>query len=188
MKKIIVTFSLVGLLLAGMASAHMDTIMDSQNSSSKIVTPEITTALQDIYTSQKISNSDKIDCSKVSDDQLEELGDAYMGSGITEAQHTAMEDMMGGEGSATLKQAHINMGRAYVGCWTSHSMPMVAMMGNNSPYSANYTNQGNMMGWSSMGSDYHRWFEVVGWITTLLVWILLGSGIITIWKWIKDKK
>lgn len=148
-------------------------------------TPTIASVLQDIYASQNMSGQTPVDCSQVSDDQFEKLGDAYMGNGITEAQHTAMENMMGGEGSATLKQVHISMGRAYLGCWAHYASPMAPMMSN---YPAHYPAGDTMMNSRRPAADYYGEFDVRGWITTTLIWALLVSVIFAIWARISKKK
>lgn len=132
MKNTFVGLALLGFLVVTPVSAQVGMMGSYQNGVpvSNITSPAISTALQDIYKTQNVSDLSQIFCTKVTDDQFEKLGDAYMGYGITEQQHTAMEVMMGGEGSATLTQAHINMGRAYLGCWSSSkpvSMPMAGM-------------------------------------------------------------
>ncbi|MFA5991644.1 MAG: hypothetical protein WC794_05385 [Candidatus Doudnabacteria bacterium] len=172
--------------------------------------PAINTALQDIYTSQNINSQSQVSCSKITDDQFEKLGDASMGYGITEQQHTAMENMMGGEGSATVKQAHINMGRAYLGCWANYnSAPVqIPMMGYYSANSTNsvtglpgyrmmngyYNNQGSNgitglgfnQGWNMMGgfNGGYGWF---GLVTMIFIWALLILSIAALVKWLKKK-
>lgn len=156
----------------------------------------IDTFLQDIYTTQKTKDQSKISCAKVTDDQFEKLGDAVMGYGTTEQEHTSMENMMGGEGSATLKQSHINMGRSYLGCWSNYNSSPVTMMKyplNNTESSSyaqypnsypNYLNmmgRGNYLGYGMMGS-YNGWGGV---LTMVLVWILLILGIVFIIKKLK---
>ena len=180
----------VGLLTAAPAFAQTGMMGGYSNNpgANQVTDPAISVALQDIYQSQKVNAVSQIDCTKVTDSQFEKLGDAYMGYGINEAQHTAMEKMMGGEGSATLKAAHINMGRGYLGCWLgagfgSATMPMMGFGMANSQFGRPY----GMMGWGSMmGGDFgeHGWF---GWVTMLLVWALLIAGIIALVKWLKHK-
>jgi hypothetical protein len=144
----------------------------------------ITTALQDIYSSQGVNNSNQIVCNKVTDSQFQKLGDAYMGLGITEQQHNAMENMMGGEGSATLTQAHTNLGRAYIGCWANYSsgpsvMPMMGGYGTsiNQPY-----NYGGMMG------GYYGGYGLFGLITMILIAILSILGITFLVKLLQKNK
>ncbi len=52
-----------------------------------------------------------VECSKLSDEQLELLGDYYMEQMHPGGAHEIMDNMMGGEGSESLKQVHINMAK-----------------------------------------------------------------------------
>ena len=52
----------------------------------------------------------KISCSELTLDQLEILGDYFMEQMHPGELHEIMDERMGGEGSASLKQVHINMG------------------------------------------------------------------------------
>jgi hypothetical protein len=201
MKKIMLSLLVASFFVAaaGTASAQMmggywqnggTAVQPAQNS-------EVNAALQDIYASQKVSSQDKIDCSKVTDDQFDKLGDAYMGVMLpNQQQHQTMDNMMGGEGSASLKQAHINMGRSYLGCWSNYSgaPSMMSMMGITGGYGmmGGYNNTGfGMMGrnfgngWNMMGSyGGYGWF---GWITMIMIWVLLVLGIIALVKWLGKK-
>ena len=219
MKKLFSVVFVAGLLFAGTASAQMMGSRPSMmgafwtnNGQTTTQAPDssaLNTALQNIYQSQNVSNQSQLSCSKVSDDQFEKLGDAVMGYGITEQQHTAMENMMGGEGSTTLRQAHINMGRSYLGCWANYNsgpayMPMMGYYyGNGSstpavfsqPYgmmSGYYGNGYGMMGrgfgagWNMMGGYYggYGWFGV---ITMVLVWALIILGIVALVRYLGKK-
>ena len=141
--------------------------------------------LQTIMKVQNINDAAKINCANVTDDQFEKLGDAYMGAGITEQQHAAMEQMMGGEGSATLKQAHINMGRSGLGCWASYnSNPWVMpMMGGSVPPYDQLRPSGPMM------SGYYGAYAWAPMITMMLLWLvlLLGAAVLAM-KLFKGKK
>ncbi|MDP2933814.1 MAG: hypothetical protein Q8N81_06850 [bacterium] len=156
---------------------------------------DINSATQDIYKSQNVGSVNQIDCGKVTDDQFEKLGDAYMGYVHPGQEYNYMEQMMGGEGSDTLRQAHINMGRAYLGCWSGYNsapimMPMMGSFGMMFSPSSNSTSGWGMMGrsfgsgWNMMGGYYggYAWF---GWITMILVWTLLILGIAAVVKWLK---
>ena len=196
MKKIIGTILTASFLLtAGTASAQMGMMNYSGQDSSGSVqvgqSPTIDAALQAIYSSQNITAQSQLDCAKVTDTQFGNLGDAVMGYGITEQQHTAMENMMGGEGSATLKQAHINIARSYLGCWAGYNsgpaMPMMAyFFGSSTPttygQADDYYGPGGMMGGHYDGS---YWF---GWVTIVLVWILLILGIVVLITWLKKNR
>ena len=192
MKKLFIAIFVASFLVAGTASAQigMMRFWPGNNSATRQnPSTDIDTALQDIYKAQNVSSRSKIDCSKVTDDQFEKLGDAVMGYGISEQQHTAMEQMMGGEGSATLKQAHITMGRSYLGCWANYNSgpvrrPMMEYYGLSNGQPVNYFSSGGMMGWSSTVGGYY-W---TGWITTALIWILLILFIAALVRWLKKTK
>jgi len=52
-----------------------------------------------------------IGCDKLTDEQLESIGDYYMEQMHPGEAHEIMDNMMGGEGSESLKQVHINMAK-----------------------------------------------------------------------------
>lgn len=198
-KKFIVSLFVASFILAGTASAQgmMGNWQNTGTTTQFIQDVNINSALQDIYRSQNISGQSQVDCAKVSDDQFEKLGDAYMEAVHPGQAHTYMDQMMGGEGSATLRQAHINMGRAYLGCWSNYdatplTMPMMGgfgMMFNPSPDSGSgwaMLGRGFGSGWSMMGGyGTYSWF---GWITMILIWALLILGIIALARWLGRNK
>lgn len=51
----------------------------------------------------------KISCDRLINEQLEAIGDYYMEQMHPGESHEIMDNMMGGEGSESLKQVHINM-------------------------------------------------------------------------------
>jgi uncharacterized membrane protein len=71
--------------------------------------------LEQIRQEQEVSRNSEIDPGMVSDILLAELGEAVMGLlHPDERQHEWMENMMGGEGSESLRSAHILMGYRYL--------------------------------------------------------------------------
>lgn len=199
MKKIIFSFLLIGTFaIAGTALAQVGMMGNYGQYGGTTLTPpqssEVNSVLQDIYKTQNIDSQAKVDCSKVTDDQFNTLGDAYMGVMLpNQQQHEAMDNMMGGEGSASLRQAHINMGRSYLGCWSNYNsgpvyMPMMGgygIMNELGAYNNNYP--GGIMGgygsgWNMMGN-----WGFGGWVTTVLVWVLLILGIVAAVKWLRKK-
>lgn len=192
MKKGILWVAVAVFLIAGTASAQG--MMGRYNTSGTVSTPSpedpaITAALQDIYAAQSVSKVSDVNCSKLSDAELEKLGDVYMGLIHPGSSHDAVEQMMGGEGSPVLKQAHINMGRSYLGCWSGYNgAPTWGMMGA-------YAGNGGVPvrgGYGGMMSGYYGsglgggayWTSMV---TTILFWIVLLLVIVAMVKHITKK-
>jgi hypothetical protein len=180
MNKTIGIFLAAGLfLVANPASAQTGMMHGTQNTSATTTSSSaIDTALQTIYQSQNVSTSKKVDCTKVTDTQFEKLGDAYMGYGITEQQHAAMENMMGGEGSANLQQAHVNMGRNYLGCPLNANYAS-AMMGGQRPHGAMPYGSESEAGFGFM----HAFMCLIG--AAVLIDLVLGG--FWLWKQISKK-
>lgn len=71
--------------------------------------------LQEIREKQGLGPDEAIDPRKVNDEELEELGEAVMSiMHPNPRQHEFMDQMMGGEGSESLRRAHINRGYNYL--------------------------------------------------------------------------
>lgn len=187
-------FTVSFLALAGVASAQMG-MMGSyygQGSGTDELaqSQELDNDLQEIYKNQNIANQGQIDCSKITDEQFEKIGDDYMGAMFTNSvQHEAMDNMMGGEGSESLRQSHINMGRAYLGCWGNYSSGPLHMSMMGGRYGVGYGMMeqgcdgrylGSMMG-GYFGGAY-SWFV---WATMALLWSFLVLGIAMSIKWLK---
>jgi hypothetical protein len=75
----------------------------------------VDTILQEIRAEQGLGPNGTIDPRKVSNRELEELGDAVMSREFPDPeQHEYMDDMMGGEGSRSLELMHRQMGYNYL--------------------------------------------------------------------------
>jgi len=126
-----------------------------------------------------------ISCDELTDEQLEAVGDYYMEQMHPGEAHEMMDKMMGGEGSDSLKQVHIQMAkRLYcnedIGGVMGGGM-MNMMMGNWSNPSAlnnNFTNPMSMMNFG---------FAPFGWIFMILFWALVIAGIVALIKWIASQ-
>jgi len=105
-------------------------------------------ALSEILIKQNVTKISQIDCARVSDDDFEMMGDAVMEKMIGNHEvHERMDEMMGGEGSQSLRLMHISIGRNWLGCGSgfqgmmgTNMMPMMMrMMGSYYPgYYSNY--------------------------------------------------
>jgi len=111
----------------------------------------------------------KISCDELTENQLEVLGDYYMEQMHPGELHEIMDEKMGGEGSESLRQAHINMALAfYCGEHDEFSGSMMdVMMGRTED------NSYGMMG--SYGMYGFNWFRIIIQlaVTTLLVLLII---------------
>jgi len=118
-----------------------------------------------------------IGCDKLTDEQLEAIGDYYMEQMHPGEAHEMMDKMMGGEGSESLRQAHINMAKKLY-C----NEDIGEMMGS-----------GNMMGMMNMAMNWQapqtnmmgNWGYSVYWnfLSTLFIILLIGL-IVLVYLWI----
>ena len=134
----------------------------------------------------------KIDCQTLTSPQLELIGEYYMEQMHPGEAHEFMDQMMGGEGSESLKQVHINMAKRlycnenpYVGYGVSGP----AMMGNNGmmgPWMMNNWNQQSP--WNGFG--YWSIPNVLYVVLLIGLIVLVCLWIIKTWKTIpkEDKK
>jgi len=127
-----------------------------------------------------------ISCDKLTDEQLEAMGDYYMEQMHPGDAHELMDQMMGGEGSDTLKQMHIQMAkRLYCnedvgGMMGSAGMMSSGMMGGGMMSSGmmkmmgggNMMDYGGMMGYGSWG-----WWSIFSIINYLLIVALIIAAI-----------
>ena len=116
----------------------------------------------------------KISCDNLTNDQLEVLGDYYMEQMHPGESHEYMDNMMGGEGSESLRQVHINMGLAFY-C-EERGATSLGMMG-----------YGGMMSNTYYGTGKTS-FNIFGWIITLLIIVVLVLFIIDLIKQLQEPK
>ena len=100
-----------------------------------------------------------VSCDKLTEEQFEEIGDYYMEQMHPGEAHEYMDEMMGGEGSESLKKMHINIARNTY-CGESGGMMNGGMM--------------NMMGGGNMmAGNYYSGYNILGWLFTILVITIL---------------
>lgn len=107
-KHIIMPIIITFVALSFVIYAHSDVEEENHGKPLEVV-------LQEIRENQEIAENERIDPDKVSDEQLEELGDAVMSVMHPDPrEHEWMDNMMGGEGSSTLSAMHKMMGYNYL--------------------------------------------------------------------------
>lgn len=112
MKKITPVFTLMALLIWSFLASAAEVNKEAKTS------PSINQALHEIMKYQGVNEIKSIDCSKVTEKQLESLGEALMDVMHPDSsEHGFMDRMMGGEGSQTLESMHRIMGARYLGCY-----------------------------------------------------------------------
>jgi len=91
----------------------------------------IEVVLQELMVKYQVSKIQELECDRLTNDELERIGDAYTEEIHPGEAHVAMDWMMGGEGSESLRRMHINMGQRYLGCVESSGWGMMGggMMG-----------------------------------------------------------
>jgi len=83
------------------------------------------------FTEAKKLIDSEISCDKLTNEQLEAIGNYYMEQMHPGEAHEYMDKMMGGEGSESLKQVHINLAKRIYCNENVGGMMGAGMMGNN---------------------------------------------------------
>lgn len=143
------------------------------------------TAGQDELAAAKQLIESNESCDQLSYEQLELIGDYYMEQMHPGEAHETMDRMMGGEGSESLRQAHIQMALVLYCGQTNTTVTYGGMMGmmpfmyrsgfGGSMVSYPY---GGMMGYDIAG--YGGW----GWIVGLAFWILVFIALVLVVLWL----
>ena len=191
MKKIffITAIAVLVLMLPQLTYAQMGMMGGYNNASGSSVAEQqqnLDNETNAVLKSQNVNAINQLDCSKVSQDQLEKVGDAWMGvMAGNETNHSAMEQRMGGEGSQAVKQSHIQMGENYLGCANSQQNNWMPMMnGYQNARGGGFPMMG--YGYGGMMNGGLGWGFGIGaflfWIIAFIDLILLG---IFLWKKIR---
>ncbi len=143
--------------------------------------------LQEIKKAQGVNDIILIDCRKVTEKQMEDLGDAFMDVIHPDSsEHEFMDRMMGGEKSPTLASMNRIMGARYLGCYKGE-VPFGGMMG---PL---YGGRGNGddsydRRWPHMMYGNGPWGMMSGYgggIMWILLLVVIMLAILFIMKWAK---
>lgn len=120
----------------------------------------------------------KMPCDELSDEQLEAVGDYYMEQMHPGEAHEAMDEVMGGEGSESLRQMHISMARSfYCGEHDAISPGMMSMMMGRGGGMA----EADMMGFGSGMSGYgYGGYAFLTPLLLVLLIVLIGIAVVVL--------
>ncbi|NCO04685.1 MAG: hypothetical protein GW939_00895 [Candidatus Magasanikbacteria bacterium] len=158
----------------------------------------------EIATQGKTLVESQVSCDDLNDNQLESIGEYIMGEMHPSDSHKAMDEMMGGEGSDSLRQVHIFMAR-HGYCSDATGMRMmenwnimgssnntgVSMMGGNMMNWGNsgVTNQqGNLRSYNTGMMNFPNTWSGGMSITSVLLWLFLLVGIAAFAKYLLKKQ
>jgi len=132
---ILVLISLLVLVQTTQAQMGMMADHENEGTESSVESSQegmsVDGVMTEILETQKMNAVADLDLSQINDDDWARLGDALMEQMHPGDDHEYMDEMMGGEGSETLREMHINMGRAYLryGMSDDRFVPPRGMMG-----------------------------------------------------------
>lgn len=136
--------------------------------------------IESILSNHDVVTVQELDLDEISDEEWEQLGDAVMEIQHPGESHEVMDEMMGGEGSESLRQMHIRMGQAYLGFDSDNNFYGSGMMDNGMMgYGSNrkFNTLTRMMGFGSMmGYGAYGNYGIFSAITWILVITFLASG------------
>lgn len=143
----------------------------------------------------KVNTIKELNCSDITEEEFEKIGDAWMEVMHPGATHTEMDQMMGGEGSESLKLMHINMGERYLGC--SSNNQGFGMMGSGMMGSG-MMRGGALNNWNNHGEGFFPMMGGIssipmglfsfgmGWFSIFLFWVVIIGGIIMFVIWLRN--
>ena len=144
--------------------------------------------MEDFAEAKKLIDA-KTPCSKLTENQLEILGDYFMEQMHPGESHNVMDKMMGGEGSESLRQMHIAIAKR-IYCNDISGMVNYGMMGMMMDYGGMRNMMGYNFGYGMMGSGYGYWV-LLNFLSLVLIIgliILVYLWIIKLWKQISKKE
>ena len=126
---IAVVVAMFGLLILPTRTSAMMHVKSSQVESHDGSHESLDEVLPELLTKYNKNTIQELDCEDLTDEEFERVGDAAMESMHPGEAHERMDEMMGGEGSESLNQMHIQMGKRYFNCDTTEFVGSMSMMG-----------------------------------------------------------
>ena len=148
--------------------------------------------MEDFTEAKKLIDA-KTPCNKLTENQLEIIGDYFMEQMHPRESHKVMDKMMGGEGSESLRQMHIAIAKR-IYCNDISGMANYGMMGMMMGMMMGYGGMRNMMasnfGYGMMGLEYGYWglLNFLSLVLLIGLIILVYLWIIKLWKQISKKQ
>lgn len=188
MNKLIVAVAVVmfGLLLLPTKTSAMMHIESSQVESHDDAHESLDEVLPELLTKYNKNTIQELECEELTDEEFERVGDAVMESMHGGGAHERMDEMMGGEGSESLRQMHVQMGKRYFDCDSTGFVGSIGMTG--------MGGLGKMMGTKALGHQWplagssrlgslHSFLIVTTWIA-FIAFLIAGTR----WFWKKAGK
>jgi len=151
----------------------------------------VESVLGEIRQSQNVEKNEDIKCDSVSDEQSEKLGEAIMAvMHPNESEHELMDQMMGGEGSNSLKAMETIMGKRYLGCISginyANDNGMMGQMGSGMMGGMyGYANSGMMDNWNGWGwMNMMGNYGILGLTLMILFWVLVILAVIYLLRYV----
>jgi putative membrane protein len=181
MKRVTIILTFIMLLIWCFSLSAADTTKDGNKSAS------LNQVTQEIMKSQGVTVMKSIDCSKVTDKQLEDLGDAFMDVIHPDSsEHNFMDRMMRGEKSPTLSAMKRIMGARYLGCYRGDEYSGMMSLSWGGRGSRDLDDYSSNRKWSNMMHGYGPWGMMGGygmglmWIIPLIIIVLV---IVLVIRW-----
>ena len=185
MNKLIITIALIiaGLLLLPTKTSAMMHVESDQVEGHSDTHESLDEVLPELLTTYNKNTIQELDCEKLTDEEFERVGDAVMESTHPGEAHERMDEMMGGEGSESLRLMHVQMGKRYFDCDSTNFGRSVGMMG--------IGGFGSMMGIKTLGHQWSlmksSWFIGLHCVLAVITWIAFIVFLIAGTRWFLKK-
>jgi putative membrane protein len=144
---------------------------------------------QEIMKSQGVTDMKSINCSKVTDKQMEDLGDAFMDVMHPDStEHNFMDRMMGGENSPTLSSMKRIMGARYLGCYRGDEYSGMMSPSWGGRGSRDWDDYSSNRRWSYMMHGYGPWGMMGGYgmgFMWIIPFIMIVLVILLVVRWVR---